>query len=107
MKNLLSVYEFALCTVASCISEGEGYGICPTILGETADHGGRRDDLVFPLLSAEGETTHAIQLLIMGVIVFVFIYRTIRYARYMTTTNERRIVPLGPKKIYEALVRRF
>jgi hypothetical protein len=42
---------------------------CRTVLGETADRGGRTDDVVFPLLSMEGETTLATQL-IMYVILF-------------------------------------
>jgi hypothetical protein len=55
---------------------GEGCGICPTILGETADRGGRRDDAVFSIVSIEGETTHAIHLLFMDVCSFSFLGRS-------------------------------
>jgi hypothetical protein len=47
----------------------------------------RIDDAVFPLVLTEGEK-HAKQLLIMDVFVFVFIYRTFRYAKYIQTKNE-------------------
>jgi hypothetical protein len=53
-----------------------------------ADRGGTRDDIVFLLVSMEGETTHAKHLLIMDVIVFVFISRTIRYAIYIRVKDE-------------------
>jgi hypothetical protein len=65
---------------------GEGCGICPTVLEETGDRGGRKVDAVFLFVSMEGETKHAKQLLIMDV--FVFISRTIRYAEYSQTKDE-------------------
>jgi hypothetical protein len=81
-------------------------GICPTILGETGNRGGGGiDDAVFPLVSMGRQTTHAKQLLIMDVIVIVFISRTIKISQIYA--NKRQIMPLGPKKIYKALVRRF
>jgi hypothetical protein len=70
------------------LSGGEGCGICPTVIGETADGGGRRDDAVFPFVSMEGETTHAKQLLIVSVIVLVFIFRAIRNAKYIQTKDK-------------------
>jgi hypothetical protein len=55
-----------LCTVPPCLSRGEECINCPTVLGETVDRGGR----TFPLLSKEGETTLAKQLIIMDLVCF-------------------------------------
>jgi hypothetical protein len=65
-----------LYTVPPCLSGGEGCGICPTVLGDTADREGRRGDAVFPSVSMEGETTHAKQLQIMDVCSFSFLGRS-------------------------------
>jgi hypothetical protein len=43
---------------------------------------------VLPLVSMEGETTQAKQLLVIDLIVFVFISRTIRYAEYIQMKDE-------------------
>jgi hypothetical protein len=59
-----------LYTVPPCLSGGEGCDICPTILGGTADRGGRRDEAVFPLVFMEREKTYAKQLLTMDVCSF-------------------------------------
>jgi hypothetical protein len=61
-----------LYNVPPCLVLGEVCVISLTILGETADCGGRIDDAVFPSVSMEGEMTAAKQLLIMDVIVLVF-----------------------------------
>jgi hypothetical protein len=80
VKNLLSVDDVGwvgtrysqLYTVSPCSSGGKECKICPTVLGETADRVGSIDDAVFPLISVEGETTFAKQLIIMDIISFVF-----------------------------------
>jgi hypothetical protein len=61
-----------LCTVPPCLSGAEGRIICLTVSGETADRGGRIEDAVAPLLSVEGETTLAKQLIIMDEMLFIF-----------------------------------
>jgi hypothetical protein len=48
--------------------------ICPTILGETADLGGRVDGAVFPLLSMEREAPFAKHLIIMDVSFLLFLH---------------------------------
>jgi hypothetical protein len=65
-----------LYTVPPCLSVVEGCAFCPTVLGETADRGGRIDDAASPLASMAGETKHAEQLLIMDVCSFSFLGRS-------------------------------
>jgi hypothetical protein len=61
-----------LYTVSPCLSGGKECIIGPTVLGETADRVGSIDDAVFPILSVEGETMFAKQLIIIDIISFVF-----------------------------------
>jgi hypothetical protein len=95
MKNLLSVDEvglvgtryYQLYTVSPCLSAAEGCGIYPTVLGETADRGGRRDDAIFAFVSMEGKTTHAKLLMIMDACSFPFVGRSDMSNTYKRKTN--------------------
>lgn len=65
IRTLLSVDKvgwvdtryYQLYTVPPCLFEGQGRVICPTVLGETADRGGRIDD--FFSISSNGRRDDA------------------------------------------------
>jgi hypothetical protein len=44
-----------LYTILPCLSGEKGHVICPSLSQEMANHGERKNDTIFPLLSMEGE----------------------------------------------------
>jgi hypothetical protein len=85
-----------LYTVPPCLSGGEGCVICPIILVQTAVSVGRINDAVFPSVSKEGETTHAKAVTNCVCNFARFYFKDDQMCQIHT--NERQIVPLGPRR---------